>query len=302
MKKYIAKSDSTESAELVTIWKACKKKLSDCNCNNSLYYSLATNKPMIAKCGKIRAWSFAYKSGHSPPGSTKSGEGISHELSKSILKKIRRIKLNHFGKKYDLILDNVEPEWHFKHNDKDYFIDIVAEIKNKNELSEDFNHKIGIEIKVKHKVEGVKRKALRKLDFGVIEIEIWEKLHVTNPETISNQEIITIEKSLTTWFSRNFLKTKSLHNPNYRKYTKKTQEIKTTKRPTPSIPSRTEKQKVDNNIPHIDATIEPKTSHKEFIDVPIPEKEEIEPKSYVWVIGFLIVIIFLGFIGYIILQ
>jgi hypothetical protein len=221
--KYIAFLEQRYDSEIITINDVFKKRAKKPEkWEKRRFYALGNLAPMFARFPQKRQMSFCYVNALHGNGNANGGEGITHSLAKSILFNEKKLNIFYYKKKYDILLKNPQQEWRFtSKSGKDYYIDLVAEIAKPDFLIEEFNSRIGIEIKVTHAVDMTKKYAMRENKFGSIEIEIPKRFHVKNDAYISSQQVEKIHSELKQFFTTRIY-VSSIHNPNYRNYCKNT--------------------------------------------------------------------------------
>lgn len=153
------------------------------------------------------------------------GESKTHHLIKLALCEIESTTLKVKGLLADkeiyeekVYFKNIKDEVHFNHGESNYFIDTFGEFESGGILHEKWDGKIGIEVFHKHKLEGIKIAALRKLDLPIVEFKVPKIRHYWGPEDEpdekqENRYIAYAKKVLS-----DYMWVKVISNPNSKSY------------------------------------------------------------------------------------
>ncbi len=136
------------------------------------------------------------------------GESKTHNLVKLALTEMESTTLKVKGllQKGDIHEEKIffsamSDEVHVESDGKDYFIDVAGHFKSGGLLEEKWDGRIGIEVYHRHKVDDIKKAALRKESEPVVEFEIPKIKHYWGPEDDlderqENQYIAYVKKAL----------------------------------------------------------------------------------------------------------
>ena len=176
--KQVAYLEPTPDARPITIWQVNEALERDpARWEHREFYSLVNRRPMRANFGRARAWHFAFKSGHAPTGSEGGGEGVTHEFAKAAICELGRIRFKSKNNNQFCLIrfSEIEEEWRFEDEGRQYAIDLVGTVCDPPQLAERWNGKLGIELVVSHPVGRTKKRALSKLNFPVVHAVSTEK-------------------------------------------------------------------------------------------------------------------------------
>ncbi len=139
------------------------------------------------------------------------GESKTHNLVKLALTEMKSTTLKVKGlfqngdiHEEKIFFSAMRDEVHVESDGKDYFIDVAGRFKSGGLLEEKWDGRIGIEVYHRHKVDDIKKAALRKESEPVVEFEIPKIKHYWGPEDYlderqENQYIAYVKKALSNY-------------------------------------------------------------------------------------------------------